>query len=205
MTSGTLSRYGGRMRERDLFLLVAVPCTKARERIREVLEWRVIVTLYHRPLVGESLRWWGYAFLTISMTICRTTLLRDSAPSGRSNRSCESMTLRTGRGCAAPPSPTAANTFESTFGGTLGRLVTAWCAKHETKLVRLVHPQESTFSPAPGKCIGAAATPDSDFSLRIEVARPTSSSSQHGPTEPRTAIPAEYPETDPELILFSIW
>ena len=139
-----------------MLIAVSWTWTKARERIREILEWHVIVTLCHRLLVDESIRRWGYAFLTVSVSICRDTLLRDSAPSGRSNRSCESMPLRAGGGCAAPPSPTAANTFESTFGGTLGRLVTAWCAKRETKLVRLVHPQESTFSPAPGKCIGAA-------------------------------------------------
>jgi hypothetical protein len=48
--------------------------------------------------------------------------------------------------------------FESTFGGTLGRLLTARGAKRETKLVRLIHAQEGTLFPAPGKGIDAAGT-----------------------------------------------
>ena len=59
--------------------------------------------------------------------------------------------LRAGCGCASPaPSATDSegllDTFKSTLGETLGRLLAARCTKREAKLV--IHAQESTFVPA---------------------------------------------------------
>ncbi|KAI0272090.1 hypothetical protein BGY98DRAFT_1002944, partial [Russula aff. rugulosa BPL654] len=95
-------------------------------------------------------------------------------------------------GCAAPPSPTAAKTFSiPSSPPSEGRSADLHCcAKNETKLVRLIDKQESALFPAPWKFIWllaliAAAMPDSVFSLRIEVAQPTSSSQrERGPQSP---------------------
>jgi len=77
IASCTLIWHGGRRRERDLFATVS--WTKAGEGIREILEWRVLVTFCHRLFVDKSLWRRGYAFLTTSMSIRRTTPARRSA------------------------------------------------------------------------------------------------------------------------------
>jgi hypothetical protein len=55
MTSCTLFWYGGRRREWDLFFFAAVLWTKAKERIRKIPKWYVLITLCHRLLVDKSL------------------------------------------------------------------------------------------------------------------------------------------------------
>jgi hypothetical protein len=44
--------------------------------IWEILRQCILVTLYHRLLVNKSLQRWGNAFLSISMSVCRTTPAR---------------------------------------------------------------------------------------------------------------------------------
>jgi hypothetical protein len=127
-------------------------------------------------------------------------LLRDWAPLGLSNRSCESMPLRAGCGCAAPPSPTAANTFSMPSNpppeGRSADLSLRGARSVRQKSYasytrRRVHSFQLQGSASTPLAPIAAATPDSNFSLRIEVARPTSSSSQRerGPQSPAQPCP----------------
>jgi hypothetical protein len=103
------------------------------------------------------------------------------------------------------------DTLKTALGGAPFRqLFGARRANCKAKFVRLIHAEESALFPAPGKRIdttdtrgGAQARLDlfamdrnrtTDFFLLPACTRPA---------EPRAAIPAEHPETDPEKIL--IW
>ena len=134
--SCTLFWYRGRRREWDLLLLAAVSWSKVSERIREILERCALLTLCHRLLVNKSIWRWGYAFLSI----CRTTPVRLSTIRALKQvlREHALAGWRQLRGTAKTHgSKHLLDAFESTFGGTLGRLLTMRCTKRETKLVCL--------------------------------------------------------------------
>jgi hypothetical protein len=159
-----------------------------------------LFTLCYRLLGKKSLRRRGYAFLSISVSI------RPTAPAGLSDIRALKQVLREHapaswwrlRGTAKPNgSKHLLDAFKSAFGGTLGRLLTARCAKRERQnsyasYTRMrVHSFQLQGSASMPLAPIAAAMPDSNFSLRIDVARPTSSSSQRerGPQSPAQPCP----------------
>ena len=85
------------------------------------------------------------------------------------------------------------------LGLLLLHLRLARCTEREAKVVRLLHAQQSTLFPAPGKRLGATST--SCVGLFTIDGRTTEFFfllPRTGPAEPRAAMPAEYPETNPE-------
>src|SRR5712691_2041627 len=91
-----LLRYGGRRREWNLLLLIAVSWIKARGRIREILDRCALVTLRHRLLVKKGLRRWSYAFLSICHTApARLSAIRALKQASREHASASWLRLGT--------------------------------------------------------------------------------------------------------------
>ena len=148
----------GRRREWDLFLFAAFSGTKARERIWQVLKRSTLATLYYRLFMHRRRR---SDFLTMTVAIRRTILARRSIlrTLEQVSRKLASASRLRLRSTAKPDgSKDLLDTFEAALGGTLCRLFTARLAMCETKLVCLVHTQESAFFPAPGKRVNASGT-----------------------------------------------
>jgi hypothetical protein len=80
--------------------------------------------------------------MSISMPICRTTPVRLNAIRALKQVSREhapASWLQLRSTAKSNGSKVLLDTFESTLGGMLGRLLTARCAKRETKFVFLIH------------------------------------------------------------------
>jgi hypothetical protein len=155
--------YGGRRREWHLFLFAGLSRTKAGERIRQVLQRGVLAALCHSRFAHNSLWRRRYDFMTISMSVRHTTpmrwgflrafeqVLRKLASASLLGLRCTTTKANSGKDFL--------DAFETALGGaSLGRLLSAPCAKGEAKLVCLIYAQESALFPAPRKRIDTTDT-----------------------------------------------
>jgi hypothetical protein len=186
MAACTLFRYGGRRRERDLLLFAAISKTEARERILEILE-RCVFFFHPQPstsreqeppAVGLCL---PDRFHVHSPHCCCATESHSGSQTGPV-RACPCEPAARHRQAQRQQKPSQylrihlRRDARPTFSVRGARSVRQNSYASYTR--RRVHSFQLQGSASAPLAPIAAAKPDSDFSLRIEVARPTSSSSQ---------------------------
>jgi hypothetical protein len=199
MAACTLFRYSGRRRERDLLLFAAISKTEARERILEILE-RCVFFFHPRPSTSREQE-------PPAVGLCLPVRFHVHSP----HCSCATEShsgSQTGPVRACPCEPAARHPqaqrqqrpsqylqihlrrdARPTFSVRGARSVRQ--NSHASYTRRRVHSFQLQGSASAPLAPIAAAKPDSDFLLRIEVARPTSSSSQRvrGPQSPAQPYP----------------
>ena len=140
--------------------------------IRELTSPCFMVSQWHARRRREASPW----------MICCPLVPDDGARIG--NRSCESMSLRAGGGCAPPPRPTAANTF-SMPSNPPSEGPSVDFSLHGARSVR-----RNPYTSHTRKRV---------HSLLVEIARPTSSSShrERGPPTPAQPCPLNIRRPNP--------